>query len=104
MPQGCATYGGDYVQALLDRQFFDAVYCMNADQLGAPAFALLFVGPLCLGLASYYDSPTPLIVLLFLVGSVIVGQLPAGITSFVAIVLLFVIPAAAVILIKRLGR
>lgn len=104
MPQGCSTYGGDYVQALLDRQFFDAVYCFNADTLGAAGFALLFLGPLTIGLASYYESPTPLIVLFFLVGSVFVGQLPAGITQFAAIVLLFVMPAAAVILIKRLGK
>lgn len=104
MPSGCATHAGDYVQALNNRAFFDAIYCMNADLLGTAGFALLFIGPLTIGLASYYENPTPIIVLFFLVGSVFVGTLPAGITQFAAIVLLFVIPAAAVILIKRLGE
>jgi hypothetical protein len=84
-------------------QPFDALWCVFRTQLGILLSALLFFGGLAVANYSYYDSVAPLIVIMMLIGSIIVTQLPPGIVQFVGIVLVIGIPAALWYVAKNLG-
>ena len=100
----CADIAGDYGQALIDGSLFEAIYCVFSDQLGAALAVLLIMGGLALSRFSTDGSPVPLVVTLMIVGAMFVSQLPAGITQFIAILLLFVIPGGIWLIIQRVNR
>lgn len=101
---GCADVAGQYGEALVDGALFDALYCVFADLMGPALLVLLVLGGLALGRYSTDGSPVPLVVTLMIVGGMFAAQLPAGITQFITIVLLFVIPAGVWLIIQRVNR
>lgn len=93
-----------YVEFIRQNQFWDALYCPFADQVGAPVLALFVFGTVGLGL--YVSSgriETPLVVFV-LVGAAAAPFAPTFVISAAVVVFLVVVPLAALVVIRRAKR
>lgn len=91
-----------YVEFIRQDQFWDALYCPFADQVGAPVFALFVVGSV--GVSLYVSSgrvEVPLMVMI-LVGAAIAPFAPTFVISAAVVLFLVVLPAAGLLIIRRL--
>lgn len=92
-----------YVEFIRQDQFWDALYCPFADQVGAPVFALFVFGSV--GVSLYVSSggrvEVPLVVMI-LVGAAIAPFAPTFVISAAVVLFLVVLPAAGLLIIRRL--
>lgn len=97
----CSDYS-EYGDFMTNGQFFDAIYCPFADQMGVALAGLIFFGAIGLSLYIYTDSIAVPLSVAVVVGAAFMTTVPAIAVNIVMIAGLLGITVAGFFLVMRL--
>lgn len=84
-------------------QFWDAIVCPYADQMGMVVFALVVYAAIAFALYYYSETVMMPLVLTIILGSVVIVKLPGIAVQLAAVVLLLILALAGYLLVIKSG-
>jgi len=99
----CTDWNGDYLDALAEFAFRDALLCPYQTSIGGPEFATLIFGAIGMALMIRQGSVAIPAVILVVTGGVFVTQIAGLAVGFVTALVLGVLGLAPVLLLRKLS-
>lgn len=100
----CGDWNGDYIDALAEWAFRDAVLCTYQTSIGGPEFATIVLGAIGMSYLISHGSPLIAVVIFVVAGGVFMGQIAGIAVGIVTAVLLAVVGAVPVIVLRKMSR
>lgn len=98
----CSDYNGDFLEAMLQEEFRDAILCPYQTNIGGALFAMIIYGAITSHIYIRTESVLIPLILTILVGGIALTQIPSSATALLTFALLMFGGIVPVLLIRRL--
>lgn len=98
----CSDYNGDFLEAMVQEEFRDAILCPYQESLGGPLFAMIIYGAITAHIYIRTGSALLPFILSILVGGIAFTQVPSPAAATMTFVLLVLGGIVPVLVIRRL--
>jgi len=98
----CSDHNGDFLEAMMQEQFRDAILCPYQENIGGALFAMIIYGAITSHIYIRTESVLIPLVLSILVGGIALTQIPSEGAALITFALLVFGGVVPVLLIRRL--